>query len=61
MFKAAIEYSMANQQTTRSLNDQNLSIEKQVLDGHAKLQKSALLLKKNNINNQAKLSDMNFS
>ena len=28
MFKAAIEYSMGNQQTTRSLNDQNLSIEK---------------------------------
>ena len=37
MFKAAIEYSMGNQQTTRSLNDHNLSIEKQVLDGQAKL------------------------
>lgn len=43
------------------MNDQNCVIEKQVLDGQAKLQKSALLLKKNNINLNPKMSDMNAS
>ena len=40
MFKAAIEYTMGNNITTRSLHDQNLMIEKQVFDAQSKIQKN---------------------
>ena len=40
MFKAAIEYTMGNNITTRSLHDQNSLIEKHVFDAQSKMQKS---------------------
>ena len=46
MFKAAIEYTMGNNITTRSLHDNNNLIEKHVFDAQSKIQKNA-----NNLNN----------
>ena len=40
MFKAAIEYTMGNNITTRSLHDGNLMIEKQVFDAQSKMNKN---------------------
>jgi hypothetical protein len=44
MFKAAVEYTMGEAITTRSLVDQKALIEKNILDGHTKIRKQ-----KNNI------------
>ena len=39
MFKAAVEYTMGDAITTRSLIDQHSLIEKNILDGHTKIKK----------------------
>jgi hypothetical protein len=39
MFKAAVEYTMGDQITARSLRDRNSLIEKTILDVHSKISK----------------------